>query len=101
MVAYDGETPVGCAGFQRYDHTTAEVKRVFIKSEYRGRGISKKLMEGLEQRARDQDYSRLILETGKPLVCAVRLYQRIGYRRIPNDGPYKEISESVCMEKDL
>ncbi len=45
VIAYDSDNnPVGCAGFKFYETDTAEVKRVFIKKEYRGYGISKKLM---------------------------------------------------------
>ena len=36
IIAYDGEIPVGCAAFKKYDDECAEVKRVFIKPEYRG-----------------------------------------------------------------
>ena len=40
IVVYDENIPVGCASFKHYENTIAEIKRVFIKSEYRGRGIS-------------------------------------------------------------
>lgn len=52
---YDNDIPVGSASFKKYDDECAEVKRVFIKEEYRGRGISNKLMELLEDLARKKD----------------------------------------------
>lgn len=101
IIAYDGEVPIGCASFKTYDEYSAEVKRVFIKREYRGQGISKTLMSMLEERARKQGYKYLILESGEPLVAAMALYRNIGYKVIPNYGQYKDMSESICMRKEL
>lgn len=101
FVAMDGEIPAGCAAFKRFDDKSAEVKRVFVKPEYRGRGIAREILEVLEQAARKQSYTRLVLETGAPLVAAHRLYVSIGYTVIPNYGPYADMVESICMEKQL
>ena len=101
VVAYDGDKAVGCAAFKRYDDKTAEVKRVFIREEYRGQGISKSLMKLLEQTAKEQGYSGLILESEEILTEAMALYRKIGYRVIPNYGQYKDMPESVCMRKEI
>ena len=101
IVAYDEDIPVGSAGFKKYDDECAEVKRVFIKREYRGKGSSKKLMELLEERARNKGYKYLILESGESLVAAMSLYRKIGYKVIPNYGQYKDMPDSVCMKKEL
>ena len=101
IVAYDNDVPVGCAGFKKYDDACAEVKRVFIRPEYRGRGISNKLMELLENAARKKGYRYLILESGEPLIAAMALYRTIGYKVIPNYGPYKDMPDSICMRKKL
>lgn len=101
IIAYDGDIPVGSASFKKYDEECAEVKRVFIKQEYRGKGISKVLMERLEHIARGQGYRYLILESGEPLVAAMSLYKKIGYKVIPNYGQYADMPASVCMKKKL
>lgn len=101
FVVYNGAQAVGCASIKRYDDESAEVKRVFIREEYRGQGISKKLMELLEQTAREQGYSSLLLESGEILVEAMALYRKIGFKVIPNYGPYVDMPESVCMKKEL
>lgn len=101
IVAYDDDIPVGCASFKKYDDECAEVKRVFVKQEYRGRGISKKLMQLLENVAKEQEYRYLILESGEPLVAAMALYRRIGYRVTPNYGQYKDMPDSICLKKKL
>ena len=101
IVAYDNDVPVGSAGFKKYDDECAEVKRVFVKKEYRGKGISNKLMELLENVARKQGYRYLILESGEPLVAAMALYRKIGYKVIPNYGQYEDMPDSICMKKEL
>ena len=101
FVVYDSALPVGCASFKKYEEGTAEVKRVFVREEYRGSGLSRQLMQAVEETARQQGYTSLILETGKPFVPAIALYTNMGYRMIPNYGPYIGLSESVCMRKEL
>ncbi|MEL7609211.1 MAG: GNAT family N-acetyltransferase [Bacillota bacterium] len=101
ILAYDGEIPIGCAGFKRYDDECAQVKRVFVKKEYRGGGISKKIMEALEKSVKSKGYRYCILETGAPLIEALGLYKGIGYYIIPNYGEYQCMPDSICMKKEL
>ena len=76
ILAYDDNIPIGCAAFKNYDNECAEVKRVFLKPEYRDRGISKKLMAQLENAAKAKGYRYLILESGEPLVAAMHCIKR-------------------------
>ena len=79
----------------------AELKRVFSKKEYRGMGLAGKLIAKLEENARGNGFETMILETGKPLVAAGKLYEKSGYKRIPNYGQYADMPDSVCMSKSL
>lgn len=101
VLAYDGAIPIGCASFKYYEQGIAEVKRVFVKEEYRGKGISKQLMHLVEQRAAEKGFATLILETSASLLEAVGLYYKMGYNTIDNYGQYKDLTESVCMQKKL
>ena len=101
VICYNGISPIGCASIKYFDNDSYEVKRVFIDKNYRGRGISKKLMQELEKIAEEKGIKKLILETGEALVPAVNLYKNIGYRIIENYGQYKDMPESICMEKVL
>lgn len=56
VLVYNGDSPIGCVGFKRYDNESAEVKRVFIKNGYRGKGISRRLMNFLEYKAKEKGY---------------------------------------------
>lgn len=101
VLALDGETPVGCGGIKEYAPGTAELKRMFVRAEVRGRGIGGTIEQALEARAREEGYARLILETGKSLSGARRRYASLGFLEIENYGQYAGMPNSVCMEKAL
>src|SRR5688572_16963922 len=64
VVCYDGKNPVGCGAVKPYDSISAEVKRMYVLPEYRGKGIAVKILSELEQWAKELGYSKCILETG-------------------------------------
>lgn len=101
FLLYDNETPIGCASFKKYSDDIAEVKRVFVKKEYREKGFSKLLMETLEAKAIEKGFHSLILETGIVLTAAQGLYQKLGFHIIDNYGQYADMKESVCMQKAI
>lgn len=101
VVAYSGELPVACGAIKEFDHETMEVKRMFTVESHRGKGLATMVLAELEKWALELGYSKCILETGKRLPDAVRLYQKRGYLPIPNYGQYVEIENSICFEKKL
>jgi GNAT superfamily N-acetyltransferase len=100
-VAYEGEVPVGCAAYKEKTAQAAEIKRVFVRQDYRRKGIAKALFVELENTARLCGYQRLILETGEPLQAAMRMYLAMGYYVIDNYEPYVNMPESICLGKTL
>lgn len=101
VVVYDNGVPVACGGIRPHEDGVLEVKRVFVRPDYRGRGISRHLMEMLEQCAREKNVKALILETNPLLIPACRLYEKLGYSIIDNYGYYADTPESLCMRKVL
>lgn len=101
IVCYFNHKAVGCGAFKRYDKERAEIKRMFVLAEYRGRGIASAILKGLELWAFELKYSQCILETGKKQPEAINLYQKAGYSIIKNYGQYENIENSVCMKKNI
>ena len=103
VVAYDGETPIGCGAFRDLvdEQPTVEVKRMYVRPEYRGRKIGQLILGDLETRARERGATRVRLETGTRQPEAVRLYEGAGYRLIPNFGDYVDAPASLCFERIL
>ncbi|WP_455716237.1 GNAT family N-acetyltransferase [Anaerosporobacter sp.] len=101
VLIMEGDRAVGCGSFKQYDKEKAEIKRVFVNESYRGKRYGRVILKKLEELAKNKGYTKLILETGKPFVNAMHLYQGLGYHVIENYGPYVNMTESVCMEKIL
>jgi putative acetyltransferase len=101
VVAYLGDEAVGCGAFKPYTTNAVEVKRMFVQPTHRGQGVAQAVLAELEQWAAELGYTDCVLETGKRQPEAIRLYERSGYRHIPNYGQYVGIENSVCMQKDL
>lgn len=102
FVAFDDtDTPLGCGGVRQLNESEAEVKRMFVRAESRGTGVSTGILSRLEQYGREAGWRRLLLETGDAQPDAVRFYTREGYARIPNFGYYEGLHASLCFGKEL
>jgi len=99
VVAYVNEKAVGCGAFKEYSARAAEIKRMFVRPENRGRGIAGKILTELESWAKELKFSECVLETGVKQPEAIRLYKKSGYETIPSYGQYLNIENSVCMKK--
>lgn len=99
VVAYEKEKAVGCGAFREYAADTAEIKRMFVRPENRGRGIAGKILTELEIWANEFKFSVFILETGVKQPEAIGLYQKSGYEITPSYGQYLNVENSVCMKK--
>jgi GNAT superfamily N-acetyltransferase len=98
--AFDGDELVGHAALRPFEDSL-EVKRVIVRSDYRGRGVSKQLMLELEAIARERGIASLILQTGDRQAEAIALYTRIGYVPIDRFGAYAPIPFFLCFGKTL
>jgi GNAT superfamily N-acetyltransferase len=94
-------TPMGCGGLRIVDDGIAEIKRMYVRPESRGSGAAAALLRRLEEAALDLGSPALVLETGTEQQRAVGFYQREGFRRIANFGPYVGAPLSVCFSKVL
>lgn len=101
VVAYAGETPVGCGAIKEYALDTMEVKRMFVPLEKRGQGVASLVLRELESWAGALGYPQTILETGLKQPEAIALYRKNGYAQIPNYGQYIGVDNSVCFAKVL
>ena len=101
FVLRDGDAALACGGLRAIDATSGEIKRMFVPTAHRRRGLSRLVLRGLEEHARSLGWTRLLLETGDRQPEAVGLYESAGYERIPNFGHYADSANSLCFAKDL
>ena len=101
IIIFDNDEAVACGAIKAFDEKSMEVKRMFTIPEQRGKGLASAILKELETWTKELGYDKTILETGKRQTEAVALYQRCGYRVIPNYGQYADMENSVCFEKTL
>lgn len=104
--------PIACGGLRPMsshhgpDESTtgdAEIKRMYVRQDYRGKPweAAKAVLLELEQTARGNGWTMLLLETGHLLKAAHRFYQRQGYTSVPKFGAYVDSEVSLCFGKRL
>lgn len=78
-----------------------EVKRLSVYDGARGSGVASRLLDAIENQARDAAAAVIWLDTGDWSTAAVGPYEKRGYRHIPHFGDYVDSASSVCMELAL
>lgn len=99
IICYKNDVAVGCGAFKKSDMQVAEIKRMFVPVEHRGKGIALKILSELEVWAIELNHTSCILETSVKLENAIALYKKSGFEFIPNYEPYIGVESSVCMKK--
>jgi GNAT superfamily N-acetyltransferase len=108
LVGYLDDTPVAMGGW-RFSHEgvppealrPAELKRMYVRDTFRGRGLARRLLAALERDAADAGADWLILQTAVPQIAAVKLYRSSGYTAIPSFGYYAGARGVVNLGKPL
>ncbi|AXG83100.1 GNAT family N-acetyltransferase [Streptomyces paludis] len=108
LLAYDMDTAVASGGWRAQDSREegyapgdAEVKRMFVAPEARGRGLARRILAALEESARSAGRIRMVLETGHLLGEATSLYRSSGYGPTAGFGRYRGNADSTFFEKPL
>lgn len=101
VIVYFNNKPASIGCFKEHSASTVEIKRMFTAKAFRGKSLSKKVLNELEQWAIELGYHYAVLETSIYFEVAKNLYQTSGYRVIPNYDQYRGLTESLCMKKNL
>ena len=90
LIARLREEPVGCGALKFHENTVVELKRMWVAPRARGLGLGRRLLEALEQKAREAGMTVIHLETNHTLIEAIELYRHSGYQEVEafNDEPY-------------
>ncbi len=77
---------IGCVGLRKFNARIGEIKRLYIEDDYRGKGLSRILMNDILNRAKQMKYKCLRLDTLAPMKEADNLYKSLGFKKI---HPYR------------
>ncbi|MBJ6632997.1 GNAT family N-acetyltransferase [Streptomyces sp. I5] len=109
LIAYDAlGVPVASGGWRVQDANEegnrdgdAELKRMYVVEEMRGRGLARRILAALEEDARAAGRVRMVLETGTKQPEAIALYTSSGYEPCEKFGYYRFHEDSRCYAKTL
>ena len=101
ILALDNDTAVACASYRVFDNDSVEFKRVFVKKEYRKRGIAYNLIVQLEKSVIERNFRYSYIVTGKNNHAAIGLYKKLNYELIDNFGQFGDDDRVVCMRKEF
>ncbi|SEE24689.1 Acetyltransferase (GNAT) family protein [Streptomyces sp. 3213] len=109
LIAYDeADRPVATGGWRSQDANgegnedgDAELKRMFVIEQARGRGLARRMLAALEENARAAGRVRMVLETGTKQPEAIALYTSSGYEPCVKFGYYRHFDDSRCFAKAL
>jgi ribosomal protein S18 acetylase RimI-like enzyme len=101
LFAYEESQLAGCVALRKIDERICEMKRLFLREEFRGRGLGRRLIETIIREAKQIGYERMRLDTLPPKMNdAIDLYRSYGFTEIASyyDNP---VAGAVFMELDL
>ena len=97
LVLYEGDAVIGCGGLRRLGEKDAELVRLWLRRDRRGRGLGRMVFERLLSEADTLGYERIFLDTSHRCADAVRLFRRNGF---VDCDPYKESIGEVFLWRD-
>ncbi len=100
LLAQDGGENAACVGVRPHDAGRCEMKRLYVRGQYRGSGLGRRLAERAIAFAREAGYRSMLLDTLPQMAAAVRLYRELGFAPC---APYYDNTPigSSCLELRL
>ncbi len=100
LIARDGAAAAGCVALRRIDARTGEMKRMYVREAWRGKGVGRRLALAVIAEAKRRGHARLVLDTLPKLGAAIALYRDLGFRET---GPYlaRPTPGALCFELSI
>lgn len=100
LLAYLEEQPAACVAYKRIGEDACQMKRLYVRPSFRGKGIGRQLVNALMAHARQAGYTKMRLDTTPSMEAAIALYHSLGFQDIPADQSDTE-GCALFMERKL
>jgi putative acetyltransferase len=101
LLAFVEAAPAGCVALHQLEPAICEMKRLYVRPQFRGLRIGRSLVDRVLAEARGIGYSKMRLDTVEPIMRdAVRMYRALGFREIPSYRA-NPIPGALYMEREL
>jgi len=100
LLAREDDWPIGCVALREFQENVCEMKRLYVRDEFKGKGIGKTLIVRLIDEARHLGYRKMVLDTLPYMKQAIHLYQAFGFKEIDAYGDHP-VEGAIYMEMEL
>lgn len=100
VLVYENNIAIGCAAIREFERGTAELKRMYLNPCYRGKGVSKQLLQLMFDKAVELGYTAMRLDTLPQMKEAQHLYRQFGFKEI-DSYRFNPVAGTVYLEKQL
>jgi ribosomal protein S18 acetylase RimI-like enzyme len=99
-LAFQGNEVVGCGALRPLSSDVCEMKRLYVRPAFRGKGVGGAMINALISAAREIGYQRMRLDTLASMATAIAIYRSLGFREI---APYRAnpVPGALFLELDL
>lgn len=88
LLAKAGDHVLGCIGLKPLAPGVAEIKRLYVREQARGKGLARRLVEGILEIAVERGYAEVKLDTLPQMEAAIALYKSFGFAPVPAYGSH-------------
>lgn len=94
------EEVIGCVAYSKHSEIRCEMKRLYVKPEYRKLKVGEKLVKAIIEEAKEDGFKEMVLDTLSPMKSAIGLYKKLGFIKIDAyyDNPMDDV---IYMKLDL
>lgn len=100
LLWFEGDHLVACGALRELEPKVGELKRIYVRSDYRGKAFGHPFVRALIDRARELGYKRLRADTLPTMSAAIEFYQELGFRRIPAFWPHP-VADALFFEREI